>query len=204
MTSFMENLDNPLPAPSTSINHKSIKMAPISAKQQWSPHKRTRVVTMASCARSYREIAAKTGVTRGSIAGIIKRYKVQTSAQNNPRISRPQHPHSITDRDLRHINMIITRDPFILLDNLREEAGLRCCTRTLSRKLKQQNIMHQRALQRPLLSEIIAQKRLAFAQRWLSEPKAIFQKWIFSDEVTIEKNDGERQGWIFRRIAVSC
>jgi hypothetical protein len=92
--------------------------------------------------------------------------------------------------------MIINRDPFISQDNLYEEAGLRCCTRTLRRKLKQQKIMHQRALQRPLLSEIVAQKRLAFAQRWLREPEAIFQKWIFSDEVTIEKNDSERQGGV--------
>jgi hypothetical protein len=68
----MKNLDNPLPTSSTSINHKSIKMAPISAKPQWSPHKRTRVITMASCDRSYRQIAAETGVARGAISGIIK------------------------------------------------------------------------------------------------------------------------------------
>jgi hypothetical protein len=99
--------------------------------------------------------------------------------------------------------MIITRDPFITIDSLIEEAELRCCRRTLTRRLKKEKIMHQRAILRPLLSEAHARKRRDFAERWITAPERVFRHWIFSDEVIIEKGAGQRRGWIFRRIEAS-
>ena len=147
-----------------------------------------------------REIAAKEGVPVDSIRGIAKRYRVQKSAQSSPR---PGRPPVISEREKRVIMRIIAQDPFVKAKEIIIEAGLCCCERTLTRWLKNQGIQHLTALRRPKLTEENAQKRLQFARAHILQSQEIWKRWIFSDETSVARGDGERQKWVFcKRVSV--
>ena len=92
---------------------------------------------------------------------------------------------------------VIEKDPFILPAQLVTEAGLGVSVRTLLRYLKKEGIHHQKALRRPLLTPETALLRLQFAEKYLDEPPRFWRRWVFSDESTIARGDGERQAWVF-------
>jgi len=92
---------------------------------------------------------------------------------------------------------MIGDQPTISCRNLVSAANLRCCTQTLSRKLKQEGISHQRALKRPHLMQSAAGLRLAFVQYCLNKGRAGFQERVFSIEVSAEKTAGDVGSWVF-------
>jgi nicotinamide mononucleotide adenylyltransferase len=92
---------------------------------------------------------------------------------------------------------LIEHDHFILPTTLAFEIGLRVHFRTITNWLKEQGIQHQRALRRPKLTKAYAEKRLAFALKHIDKPNTYRQRWVFSDELTIAREDGESTGWVF-------
>lgn len=171
-------------------------MPRITSRIEYSPHKRTRIYTKFKCGISRRRIAAEEGVPSGSISGIIKRHDEQQSAQSRPR---PGQPTKSTARIKRVVFRVIAQDPFISLTKLVIEAGLDCHPSVLRDWLKKEGIHHSHALQRPLLTPITARKRLQFAQRFYGKPASFWKRWIFSDETTIARGQGERVKWAFCR-----
>lgn len=166
-------------------------------KKQYSPHKRTRIVTKYDAGIKPSIIAAEEGVPVNSIRGIAKRYRVKKSATSMKRCGRPA---TITERDKRVLLRIIANNPFIKNIDLLREAGLECSISTLTRYLKKQGIMHTLALTRPKLSEIVAAKHLRFAQRYINQDSRVWERWIFSDETTIARGDGARREWVFCKL----
>lgn len=145
---------------------------------------------------SQRRIAFNEGVPAGTVSGIIDRYNEQESAASRPRSGRPP---LLLERDKRVIIRAITNFPFIKLSDLVTEAGLTCSTKMLSRWLKKEGIHHNRALQRPYLTNLHAQKRLTFAIKYRGKPASFWKRWIFSDETTIARGQGDRVKWVFHR-----
>ena len=143
-----------------------------------------------------REIALKEGVPAGSVRGIASRYRVQKSAKSSPRSGRPP---LLSEREKRRIRREIAIDPFIKITDLIRNAELECSSRTVLRWLKREGIMHKTALRRPKLTPEHAEKRLKFAQEHVSQTDELWKRWIFSDETTVARGEGERQGWVFCR-----
>ncbi|OAA34640.1 Transposase, Tc1-like protein [Metarhizium rileyi] len=171
-------------------------MSSQSPRVEYSPHKRTRIYMRYKLGETQRAIAFGEGVPLGSVSGIIKRYKQQESAQNGTRAGRPP---TLTERDKRAIIRAIGRFPFIKLADIITEAGLTVSTKTLSRFLQTEGIQHNRALRRPLLTAEHAATRLAFANTYKSKPASYWRRWIFSDETTIARGQGERIKWVYYR-----
>jgi transposase len=143
---------------------------------------------------SYRSIAVHCDISPTSIHGIIRRYRTQQSGRSHQRSGRPP---TLTDRDKNAIFRVIRLDPFITLANLRVEACVEASTRTILRWLKKEGIHHYEALQRPLLTEEVAAQRLQFALEHQNKPLSWWKRVIFSDEATIQRGQGRRQGWVF-------
>jgi transposase len=142
-------------------------ISPRATQCEYSPHKRTRIVTAYNLGLSKRALWAKEGVIPASVKGIVKRYKTQKSAKSLPRSGRPR---ALNERDLRHIDNAITKDPFISANELKKECGLSCHFRTITRELQRRGIQHCQALRRPKLTEEVAAKRLAFAEAHIEKP----------------------------------
>ena len=134
------------------------------------------------------------GVSQPKIA-IIARHNNQ-SAQSQKRVGRPP---TLSDRNKRAIFRAIEADPFIKIRDLLIATGLEVSGRTFTRWLRKDGILHQMALRRPLLTPLVARKRLEFAQRYCDQLASYWRKWIFSDESTIARGQGERQARVFCR-----
>ena len=167
------------------------------SRVEHSPHKRTRIYMKYNLGFSARQIAFEEGVPPGSISGIVKRYDQQQSAHSQPR---PGAPSRLTERLKRIIFRAIERDPFITLSQLAIDTGVPVKERTLASWLRKEGIMHNRALQRPLLTPEAAEKRLLFARLHVRRPPSFWKRWIFSDETTVARGDGERVKWVFHRL----
>lgn len=164
--------------------------------KHYSPHKRTRIAVAVEKGIPKSWVAAKEGCSPNSVHGIAKRYRTQRSAVSLPRSGRPR---TLTEYDKRHILRLISQNPFISNAEIKTQAGLACHVDTITRWLKSEGIQHTKALRRPKLTQELADKRLAFARRYLTSPEDFWKLWIFSDEVTVARGDGERQKWVFCR-----
>jgi len=171
-------------------------LPPEAPRKHYSPHKRARIAALQTAGISHRDIARREGVSAGSISGILKRYGVQKSAKSLQRSGRPR---ILTERDIRYLFRFIDQDPFITSEELREKANLACSVRTITRELIRHGIQHSKALRRPKLTPEHAAKRLEFARLHVRKPPSWWRRWIFSDESTIQRGDGEKQKWVFCR-----
>lgn len=153
-------------------------------------------MTMYDNGVSVPDIIAKEGVTQHAIFGIVRRYRTQESAKSKPRSGRPT---VLSDRDKKHINLIIDRDPFVTYQEILDKAGLRCHRSTIRRWLIKSGIQHHLALRRPFLGPATVAKRRAFAEKYRHEDASFWYSWWFSDEVSIDRTDGDRTKWCFHK-----
>jgi hypothetical protein len=92
---------------------------------------------------------------------------------------------------------LIKNSPFISINQIILQANLLFCGRTLTRYLKKHGVMHQKALLRPKLTPEVAAERFAFANEHINNDLFWWERVIFSDETTIARGEGERQGYVF-------
>lgn len=141
-----------------------------------------------------KEIAEKEDMPYGAIYGVVRRYGHQQSAKDNKRSGRPP---VLTDRDKSHIKILIDRNAFISYREIIEKAGLLCHRSTIRRWLIKEGIQHKYALRRPFLGPETIRKRKAFAERYHNEEESFFYNWVFSDEVSVDRTDGDYTKWSF-------
>ncbi|OAA39079.1 Homeodomain-like protein [Metarhizium rileyi] len=139
-------------------------MEPITPRSEYSPHKRARIVSAFDSGMTGKEIAEKEGMPLPTVYGIRRRYRDQISARSSPRCGRPP---KLSSRDKRRIFQLIRDDPFIMTQDILDQAGLDCSVNTLTRFLIKEGIQHKKALQRPKLTLELASKRLEFARKYL-------------------------------------
>ncbi len=171
-------------------------MSPRKPNTEYSPHKRGRIAAAYDSGLRPASVARLEGVNRASIPSILKRYRVQKKGASQKRTGRPR---TIQPRDIRHIHILIGQDPFISAREIKEQSGLACSERTITRELIRLGIQHYKAIRRPKLSDKLAQQRLAFAKELEFKPRSWFQRLVVSDETTIARGEGEREAWVFCR-----
>ncbi|VTT69774.1 unnamed protein product, partial [Fusarium fujikuroi] len=136
------------------------------------------------------------GLSRHAIYGIIRRGRAQESCKDKPRSGRPS---ALSDQDKSHIKILIKNNPFISYRDIISRARLRASPKTIRRWLIDEKIQHRLALRRPFLTEEAAQLRKSFADKYRHEDESFWYSWWFSDEVTIDRTDGDYTKWSFYR-----
>lgn len=173
--------------------------SPKRSKKHYSPHKRTRISTSFLTALTAPEVAEKERIPVTSVYGINARYRVQKSGQSRPRSGRPP---KLTTHDKTHIRRLIEGDPFVSPKELADGIENTASPLTITRWLRREGILHFKALRRPALTEAAAAKRLEWCLQHRGKPLSFWRKWIFLDEVTAARGDGDRTGWVFcRRVS---
>ncbi|KAL9561308.1 hypothetical protein ACKAV7_014663 [Fusarium commune] len=81
-----------------------------------------------------------------------------------------------------------------------EKASLSCSRDVIRRWLVKEGIQHRLALRRPFLSAENARTRKSFCKRYLQEDESFWYSWWFTDEVSIDRTDGDYTKWSFYRI----
>lgn len=161
-----------------------------------SPHKRTAIATAYRKGTPARAVAAEYDISPSAVYAIARRYDTQISGKSRPgRGGKPK----LDERTIRRILREIDGNPFISCRELIQNCSLPVTAETLTKTLKEKGIQHMKALRRPKLSDKIAEKRLAFAEKHLNKPLSYWKRFVFSDETTVARGQGERQGWVFCR-----
>lgn len=171
-------------------------MVRIYEKKHHSPHKRTAIATAYQKGVPAKAVAAEHGVSPDAVYAIARRYQNQISGRSQPGRGRK---FKLDERYIRRILREIDQNPFISNKELIENCALPVTEQTLVTTLKKRGIQHRQALRRPKLSDTIAQKRLEFAQKHLNKPLEYWKRFVFSDETTVVRGQGERQAWVFCR-----
>ena len=135
-----------------------------------------------------KDIADSAGLSRHAIYGIIRRGRHQESCKDKPRSGRPQ---MLSNQEKIYIKILIKNDPFISYRDIIRQARLRVSPRTIRRWLLNEGIQHRLALRRPFLSAEHAQLRKDFCDKYRHEDESFWYSWWFSDEVTIDRTDGD-------------
>ena len=100
-------------------------------------------------------------IPRSTIVDTIQQNSTRNEGKSNPRPGRPK---SYSERDERHILLLIKRDPFITYQSIRERTGLNLSSRTFLTILKKSGYGHWRAKKRPKLTKEHAKLRLEWAK----------------------------------------
>ena len=145
---------------------------------------------------SHAKISKELHIPRRTISNFLQRLKNRHSPYNLLHPGRPRKTSATADRWLIRTALTETKLPF---KELKSIANIPVSERTIRRRLKEAGIRKWRALNRPLLTEEHAKKRLKWAKdvrHWTTEVE--WPKVIWSDESAIQKDSDTRTVWVWR------
>jgi hypothetical protein len=152
---------------------------------------------MRDLGNSVKDIAVVEEMTPDAVKGVLKRYRHQDEGKDNKRSGRPK---ALTDQDKLHIKTLIERNPFISYKEIIDRCRLPCVRSTIRNWLISDGIQHRHALRRPFLTPEVAGIRKAWCDKYRREDESFWYSWWFSDEVSIDRADGDYTKWCFYRV----
>ena len=167
----------------------------LNRRKEHSSTKRAGIVAAAAFGGSISEIATHFDVPPTTVKGILKRAPLQPDFASHARCGRPK---SYTPYDERQILRIVRREPKITYAQLRRQSGIAISKSTFRRILQSRGIKNWLAQRRPKLTAAHAALRLAFARRYVDLPALEWERYIWSDECSVEKGSGKERSWVFR------
>jgi len=159
-------------------------------KPNYSPHKRTQIITEYNLGQSAKVVALKYGCPPASVYKIAKRAQGQISCRSRRKSGRPP---ALSEADKIAIRRCASLDPFIQTRALKDQAGVAACGETIRQFLAKEGIHHKWAMRRPFITQEHADARLEFARRWGDKPAEFWDDWIFSDETSVDLASGQRK-----------
>ena len=144
---------------------------------------------------SHGDIGRELHIPHRTVSDFLHRLDERGTADNIPRSGRPRATSASQDQLIIQTAKANTRIPLAELCNI---TNIEASLSTIRRRLQEVHIRKWRAVDRPALTAVHAEKRLNWAleqQRWREEK---WKKVIWSDESAIQKDSDNRQVWIFR------
>jgi transposase len=160
--------------------------------EELSTDTRAGILVAVEAGKKKAEIAREFHCSRRAVYNTISRYEYTGDTKSLPRPGRPE---VTTRREKRALVRIARACPRINLNQLKNEVGAQCHSRTVYNILRTKGIRNRLAKKRPELSENNAAQRLSFAQEFREFDWT--QVW-FSDEMSYQRGSGKDPVWVFR------
>ena len=163
-----------------------------------SPYIRGQITGARLIGRSFSTIAKALKVDRSTVRYTTLQAPQRVDGQSIPRKPRQK---SYTEHDVRSVLRYVRLHPKHTYAQVLNDCGVNFKVSTLKRILKEAGITNWRAKRRPLLTEAIAAKRLAWClshRGWTAEEWGLI---VWSDECSVERGRGKAQEWVFRTPA---
>uniref|UniRef100_A0A803K466 Transposase Tc1-like domain-containing protein n=1 Tax=Xenopus tropicalis TaxID=8364 RepID=A0A803K466_XENTR len=147
---------------------------------------RDKVIDMHKLGKGYKTISQTLDVPLGTVGSIIRKWKIYQTTQTLPRKGRPS---KLSTQTRRRIVQEATERPTITLKELQSsvaETGVKVHQSTISRALHNTGLGARVAQEEPLLKQDQGEACLEFAIKQESDPVAIEEKVLLSDETKLE------------------
>lgn len=167
-------------------------------KPDLDPHIRTRICELRNTAKwSYKEIhRAYPTVSLSTIKYTVRKEGERHKNASKPRSSRPR---KLTEDDRDHIYEVVTTNPYIQQEDLLTEVDHKVKINSIRRLLYEMDLRKWRQLERPMLAQHHANRRLQWARTYEHFTPEDWGRVYWSDECSIERGIGFRKEYTFTR-----
>jgi len=141
------------------------------------------------------EIGKELHIPRRTVSSFLQRYKNRGSMENLPLPGRPRETSATADRWLVRTALDKSKLPLKELKNI---CNLSFSTRTIQRRLAEDNVRKWRAAKRAKLTDENAKEHLRWAllhQHWTVD---MWKKVAWSDESAVKKDSDTKTVWVWR------
>ena len=154
-----------------------------------------RILEARDLGKSHAEIGTQLNIPRTTVTSFLQRFEKRGSDENLPHSGRPRKTLERFDRYLIRTALVHTN---VTNDALRDITDSEVSTSTIRRRLREDHIRKWRAVERALLTEDHAKKRLDWARRYRLFTPEDWNRVFWSDECAVQKDSDDLQMWVFR------
>lgn len=133
--------------------------------------------------KSFREIGKMIGRTHSSVQYVVEAFKKTKSIVPKPRSGRPS---ILTVREKRTILQSVKANPRLtaskICENIKNLFDKDLHEDTVRKFLKKDGYHARVARRKPFISEVNRQKRMDFANKYISKPREFWERVLFTDE----------------------
>ena len=147
---------------------------------------------------SVRKIAELVNVPKSTVQDILTRFQKRGTHVTACRTGRPRKTSTADDRKImREVEKNRKMTAKEVRNSLPESVATSVCVQTIRNRIKEKGLKGCTARRTPLMSKGNMKKRVAWAEKYINEPKTFWHKVIWSDEskFTLFGNDGHQKVW---------
>ncbi|MBN3278955.1 TCB1 transposase, partial [Polyodon spathula] len=160
---------------------------------------RDKVIQMHRLGKGYKIISKCLDIPVSTVGSIIRKWKLHHTTQALPRKGRPS---KLSAQTRRRLVREATERPTITLKELQSSvagSGVMVHQSTISRALHNTGLYGRVARKKPLLKKYHLKARLEFARKHESDPAAMWEKVLWSDETKIELFGQNSERYVWRK-----
>ncbi|MBN3286955.1 TCB1 transposase, partial [Polyodon spathula] len=160
---------------------------------------RDKVIQMHRLGKGYKIISKCLDIPVSTVGSIIRKWKLHHTTQALPRKGRPS---KLSAQTRRRLVREATERPTITLKELQSSvagSGVMVHQSTISRALHNTGLYGRVARKKPLLKKYHLKARLEFARKHESDPAAMWEKVLWSDETKIELFGQNSKRYVWRK-----
>ena len=160
---------------------------------------RDKVIQMHRLGKGYKIISKCLDIPVSTVGSIIRKWKLHHTTQALPRKGRPS---KLSAQTRRRLVREATERPTITLKELQSSvagSGVMVHQSTISRGLHNTGLYGRMARKKPLLKKYHLKARLEFARKHESDPAAMWEKVLWSDETKIELFGQNSKRYVWRK-----
>ena len=166
--------------------------------KELTPKMRGEIIGMHKAGHNVPSIMKQLKQSRCAVRYTIEQDELRPDAESKPR---PGQKKSFTPLDERNILRYAREYPKRTYARLKNDTGVTCSHKTISRVLKSYGILKWRCAKRPHLTKNAVKKRYEWCKlrlHWTAEEWGLI---MWSDKCSVERGAGKQQKWCFRTPA---
>jgi len=160
--------------------HTVMPIGPDGRRRESTHEERIRVIQLKSEGHSYCETQQQTGVGKTAIHHIFNNWNKENTVINKPCSGCPK---KLLDRNKRHLQVLVKRNPHATLCEITADSGLNCSIRLVGDTLCSQQWRVRICRHKPWLIPANRLKQKRLARQYASKPVEWWRNKIYTDEV---------------------
>jgi len=175
-------------------------IGPDSRGRESTHEERIRVIQLKSEGHSYRDIQQQTGISKTVVHRIFNEWNTENAVFHKPRSGQPK---KSSDRNKRHLQVLVKRNPHATLREITADSGLNCSIRLVGDRLRSQQWRVRICRRKPWLTPANRLKRKRWARQYASKAVKWWRNKIYTDEVYLSFGSMPQRPTVRRKLGAA-